>query len=544
MSSQPTADDLPPLWFPEGFDWKDQDYAPVFKHRAEMLQRLRRPAVEATDTTPAILAGSEFIPALKDFYRQNPVYFIHDICMTSDPRNLEVGKAAEMPFLLFPKQVEFINWLHARWKGRQDGLAEKSRDVGLSWLCVAFATWMWLFYPGSVIGFGSRKEELVDKLGDPKSLFWKARQLIELLPQEFKPAGWNAHKHAPNMRILNPENGSAIIGEAGNNIGRGARAGIYFKDESSHYEQPEAIDAALSATANCKIDVSTPNGAGNPFYQKRHGGKIPVFTFSWRDDPRKDQAWYDKQCQTLDPVIVAAEIDLNYEGSVTNVFIPAPLVVEAMRKGPADIQPIGGLRVGIDVARFGDDKSAIVFRRGRVVLKVIEMAKLDIPDVAGRARREIDAYKERPEQIAVDTVGLGSGVADLLRAWYPDREDRRTGRIVKTVVDVNSQCRMSDDTNYNLRAFMWSEMKEWLKTASLPNEAELRVELTALRYKFKGGELLLESKEDAKRRGIKSPNKADALAMTFAHPTISADKVKGRRLPRHQSTVPSCGVLG
>jgi phage terminase large subunit len=48
-------------------------------------------------------------------------------------------------------------------------------------------------------------------------------------------------------------------------------------------------------TSNCKIDVSTPNGPNGPFYRKRHGGKVPVFTFHWRDDPRKGPAWYAEQ---------------------------------------------------------------------------------------------------------------------------------------------------------------------------------------------------------------------------------------------------------
>ncbi|MDU9711647.1 hypothetical protein RGC52_08065, partial [Helicobacter pylori] len=77
----------------------------------------------------------------------------------------------------------------------------------------------------------------------------------------------------------------------------------------------------------------------------------------WESDPRKDQAWYQKQCDTLDPVVVAQEIDRNYEGSVSDAFIPSQLVSEAMRRGPADVIAKGGLRVGIDVARFGDDKT-------------------------------------------------------------------------------------------------------------------------------------------------------------------------------------------
>lgn len=475
------------------FDWKNPDYDAVFTERAARLERLR--------AAPAAWAP------LCEFYKDNPVEFITEWGMTFDPRNAEIGLPTTIPFVLFPKQEAFVDWLLARWRARADGLAEKSRDMGVSWICVSFGVWMWRFHPGTVVGFGSRKEEYVDKIGDPKSLFWKVRQFINLLPVELRPAGYQEKAHAPHMRIINPENGAAIIGEAGDNIGRGNRTSIYFKDESAFYEHADAIEAALSQTANCKIDVSTPNGAGNAFYRKRHGGRISVFVFDWKDDPRKDREWYQRQCETLDPVIVAQEIDRDYESSVSNAMIPGDLVTAAQSRGPSEVQPIGGLMVGIDVARFGDDKTVISFRRGRVLLKQVVLSKLDVTQVAGRAKAEIEAYRETPQQIAVDVIGIGSGVADMLRGWFGE-----------AVVDVNSAERQSNGQDYNLRAFMWRELREWMKTASIPNDADLKTDLTALRYGFRGGELLIESKDDARKRGIKSPDRADSLALTFAVP--------------------------
>lgn len=515
----------------EGFDWRNPDYGSVFRERGLRLERIRK-------MSPQEVAG------IKAIYKNDPVAFINDWGVTFDPRMAEIGLPTTLPFLLFPKQAEFVNWLVDGWKSRQDCLVEKSRDMGLSWLSVAISVWMWLYYDGSVVGFGSRKEEYVDKLGDPKSLFWKARQFISFLPAEFQPAGWDEKSCAPHMRILNPENGSAIIGEAGDNIGRGNRTSIYFKDESAFYERPEAIDAALSQTSNCKIDISTPNGSGNPFYQKAHGGKIRKFVFDWTDDPRKDDAWYQKQLDTLDPVIVAQEIDRDYESSVSNAFVPSDSVLAAMERGPMDVQPMGRLRVGIDVARFGNDKSVITFRRGRVLLKQVVLEKLDITQVAGRARSEINAYGEMPEQIAVDTIGVGAGVADVMRGYFPDKIDKRTNRRTQIVVDVNSSERMGNGQDYNLRAFMWREMRDWIKTASLPNDHDLKSDLTALRYLFKGGELLLESKDDAKRRGVKSPDRGDSLAMTFAKPTIVQPEIKPLQGVGFKSSDSMMGTLG
>jgi len=510
-------------------DWKRPDYTEVYKERAKRLQSLRK--------EPGLL------PGVKEFYKTHPVEFVEDWLFTFDPRNVERGLAATVPFVLFPRQVEFVEWAVAQWQGRSDGVAEKSRDMGVSWLCVSVAIWMWTFHPGVVVGFGSRKESYVDDLNNPNSLFWKVRSAIGLLPPEFQPKGWDEKKNAPFMKITNPENGSVIIGEAGDNIGRGGRTSIYFVDEAAFLEHAEAIDAALSQTSNCKLYVSTPNGSGNPFYRKRHSGKFPVFTFDWKQDPRKDQAWYDAQCMKLDPVIVAQEIDRNYEGSVSNAFIPAELVTAAQMRGPADIRPVGGLRVGIDVARFGDDKTVISFRRGRVLLKQVVLEKLDVSQVAGRAKNEIAAYNEAPEQIAVDTIGIGAGVADIMRGWYPDKHDKNSGRKTTIVVDVNSSLRMGNGEDYNLRAFMWREMREWLKGASLPNDQDLKTDLTALRYLFKGGELLMESKDDAKRRGVKSPDRGDSLAMTFAVPTVAPPPAPAR-LPSHTPSTKGMGVLG
>jgi phage terminase large subunit len=475
-------------------DWKHPNYAPVWLERVARLERIRK--------DPSLL------PGCLAFYSDHPVEFISDWLCTFDPRNVERGIEAVTPFLLFPKQADYVEWVVARWRGREDGVVEKSRDMGVSWLCVAIATWMWLFHPGVVVGFGSRKEAYVDDLGNPASLFWKIRETIKLLPREFVPAGFDMRAHAPSMKIINPINGSTIIGEAGDNIGRGNRTSIYFVDESAFLERQESVAAALSQTSNCKLHVSTPNGAGNVFYRMRHSGRVPVFVFDWRDDPRKDQSWYERQVATLDPVIVAQEIDRDYSASVANSWIAGVHVRECMSKGPADVQAIGPLQCGVDVARFGDDKSVITFRKGRLVYPQIVFGQCDVVDVAGRVKQAILEFPEPVAQIAVDTIGIGSGVADMLRRDFRGK-----------VVDVNASIRLSDGQNYNMRARMWRDMREFLKNgASLPNEPDLATDLTALQYEFRGGELLMEAKDNAKKRGIKSPDRADSLALTFAIP--------------------------
>jgi phage terminase large subunit len=345
-----------PLPFP--FDFRKPDYRAVFDWRIERLNRIRR--------DPTVL------PALRMFYRDNPGQFITDWGMTFDPRNADIGLPSAVPFLLFPKQEEYCVWFLERWKSREPGLVEKSRDMGMSWLMVGLASTICIFTPGVVVGMGSRKEEYVDKIGDPKSLFWKCREFVSLLPREFR-GSWDRSKHAPHMRIQFPDSGSSITGEAGDNIGRGNRASFYLVDESAHLEHPETVDAALSATTNCRIDLSSVNGRGNVFAQKRFGGKIKVFTFHWRDDPRKNDAWYAKQCDELDPVVVAQEIDINYSASAEGVLIPSAWVQAAVdARVKLGIAPTGLRRGALDVADEGRDKNAFAGRYGFELENIIE----------------------------------------------------------------------------------------------------------------------------------------------------------------------------
>jgi hypothetical protein len=494
---------------PDGFDHRHPDYEAVYAKRRLHLARIR--------DNPGLL------PGLKEHYKNNPVDYINDWGMTFDPRNAEVGLPTVVPFILFPRQAEYVLWAVERWKNRQDGLTEKSRDMGVSWLCVAIAVWMWLFYPGTVIGFGSRKEEYVDKIGDPKALFWKIRQFVNLLPVEFRPRGYTEKAHAPHMRVLNPENGSSIIGEAGDNIGRGNRTSIYFKDESAFYERPDGIDAALSQTSNCKIDVSTPNGNGNTFYRKRHGGKVPVFSFHWTQDPRKDEAWYARQVDLLDPVIVAQEINIDYNASATDAWIPGEALAAAQRTGPADVEALGGWVLGVDAAHFGDDESVIHKRRGRLNPPQKTLRGVDGVQLAGAVEEECRTLEAGGGEIAAVVIELdGPGVSCY--------DQLRKGRYAAKVVGVHTGARQADDKNYNLKAKLWRLAKEYLESppVSMAPDPELKSQVASVKYSYKDGLLLMQSKKQYKAVYGKSPDRADAFVLTFA----ARERPKSQAKPR------------
>lgn len=372
------------------------DYRLVFQKRLENLKKLR--------------ADDGLMQACRVYYAEHPADFINDWGMTYDPRNVERRVPAWVPFLLFDKQREWVDYVMRKWRAGEPGLTEKSRDMGVSWMAVGLADTLCLFHRGITIGFGSRKEDYVDKAGDPKALFYKARKFIEYLPPEFRN-GFDEKKDSPHMRIQFRETGSVITGEAGDGIGRGDRTSIYFVDEAAHLERPRKVDASLSATTNCRIDISSANGTDNPFYEKRSNGKIEVFTLHWRDDPRKDEAWYAKQCDLLDPITVAQEIDINYAASKSGVIIPSEWVQAAIDAHiKLGIEVTGERVASLDVADEGYDLCAYAQRKG-ILLESLESWSGKGGDIMATTEKALMLCDDDGcDTLYYDADGLGAGV--------------------------------------------------------------------------------------------------------------------------------------
>jgi phage terminase large subunit len=116
------------------------DYVDVSATRAWRLDQIRQ--------NPEILRGAKIV------YRDNPAEFIEHWVTTYDPRNAGTGHPVTMPFILFPKQREMVDFIFACLQAPAHGLIEKSRDMGATWLACAFSVWLWLFWPGAAIGWG------------------------------------------------------------------------------------------------------------------------------------------------------------------------------------------------------------------------------------------------------------------------------------------------------------------------------------------------------------------------------------------------------
>ena len=522
---------------PFEFDFRKPDYSKVFRWRLARLKEIRR--------TPQLTT------MYKTYYKQNPAQFIIDWGVTHDPRNIEIGLPAVIPFLLFPRQEEWVNWFLMRWKSREPGLTEKSREMGLSWLFVAVSAVMCLLYNSLSVGFGSRKEEYIDSRGDPKSLFYKVRQFISHLPKEFQ-GGWDEIKHAPYMRIFFPETGSVITGEAGDNIGRGDRTSFYFVDESAFLPRPQLVEASLSATTNCRQDVSTPHGMNNPFARKRFGGKVNVFTFHWRDDPRKDEEWYRKKCYEIDdPVVIAQEIDLSYSASIEGIVIPAHWVqaaVDAHLK--LSLKPTGVRILSLDVADEGRDKNAVAGRYGFLLEQVEEWSGVN-GDLFKTTEKAMEiAQVHDYESVMYDADGLGAGIRGDARVINESRKHkikfepfRGSGAVVDPKGDPFKQKfsnspetargRTNEDLFKNYKSQSWWALRRKFQntyraiyekmeidendiisiSSAIPGLGDLIVQLSQPTYSTDNvGKIVINKMPD----GSKSPNKADAVMIAFS----------------------------
>jgi hypothetical protein len=253
---------------------------------------------------------SYFRELVKEKIRRDPVYFIENWVWTYDPRK----KIKIIPFILYPFQKDFIRKLEANYQAKKPLLVEKSRDMGFSWLVLSFITWKALTERGFSAGIGSRKAQLVDELGNMKSLMERVRFILRHLPHKLR-SGYNQKRHSKNYLIQIPETEAHISGEAGDEIGRGDRTSLYLLDEFAFIPRSSIVQAAVSQTSDFLIYGSTPNGKGNEFSRLRWKTEIDVFTMDWKQHPDKNEEWYEKQKQLLDEVTIAQEIDRSYSKS-------------------------------------------------------------------------------------------------------------------------------------------------------------------------------------------------------------------------------------
>jgi hypothetical protein len=200
----------------------------------------------------------------------------------------------------------------------------------------------------------------------------------------------------------------------------------------------------------------------------------------------------------------------------SNALIGVEEVAEASRRVYAERDWRDEVRIlGVDVARYGDDRSVLFPRQGRVAFRPRVLRNVDTMQLASQVAMTIADW--RPDAVFVDQTGIGAGVVDRLRQLG----------YAHVVLGVDNAGRpITSETKFlNRRAEMWWQMARWVREGgAIPDDAELMGELPGPTYRFNAqGKLQLESKDDMKARGLPSPDKADALALTFAAPVAHRD---------------------
>lgn len=250
-----------------------------------------------------------------------PEYYIFKYCYSMNTNN---GKQQLLPNYAYAikliRQLEMARVDGIKSDKLQKMLIEKSRQMTVSWLLVAYCTWGLLFVPNFSALLISRKEDLVDKRGDLKSLFAKARFIIDRLPIWLKPTPQDLLMN--HMLIENKSLNSSMVGESANeNAGRGGATSITIMDEAAYIPNSDTVyGAVVSATKHLLILNSTPNGKRNIFYKvksKSATNGYKVVTLHWRLHPLRDDNWYRAQCEALnwDKVLIARELDISYQES-------------------------------------------------------------------------------------------------------------------------------------------------------------------------------------------------------------------------------------
>lgn len=311
---------------------------------------------------------------------------------------------------------------------------------------------------------------------------------------------------------------------------------IYAFDESAGigapiFKESEGILSGAEDTEIIWLCLGNPTRNDTSFRTFFAGGKNAHLWKSWHIDTRNarmsDKAQIAEWIESygMDSDFVRVRVLSQFPRAGSTQFISNELVA-----GAADISRdmevtlYDPLIMGVDVARFGDDKTVFRFRRGRDArsIKPLKFRGLDTMQVAARVAEAFEMYK--PDAIFIDNGGFGAGVVDRCNYLHlpalgvdfganPDRE---------------IQGRESGIWYFNKRAEMWGTMREWLASGMIDNDDELKSDLPAVEYGYamKNSRdcIALEKKEHMKARGLASPDDGDALALTFAHPVGIVDQ--------------------
>ena len=433
-------------------------------------------------------------------YRDDPVKFVK-----------EVLGATPLPY-----QAEF---LQAIADGERKMSVRSGHGTGKS----TSASWAMLWYvllrfPNKVVVTAPTSGQLFD------ALFAELKRWINELPPQLKPmltvksdrvelaaAPSEAFISARTSRAETPE---ALAGVHSENV-------LLVVDEASGVPEKvfEAAAGSMSGHAATTILLSNPTRSSGTFFesQTRLSGSYWTRRWSCVDSPLVSEEFVDEMRLRYGEDSNAFRIRVLGEFPLADddTIIPFHLV-EAATQRDIEVDDQAATVWGLDVARFGSDKTVLAKRQGHVITEVNGWQGLDLMQTVGRVKAEYDGLPShlRPREIMVDVIGMGGGVVDRLREL----------NVPVRGINVAESPSMGD-TYINLRAELWFKMRGWLEQrgAKLPKNEQLIAELTSIRYSFaSSGKMKAEGKDDMRKRGLPSPDYADAVCLTLASDAATA----------------------
>lgn len=359
-----------------------------------------------------------------------------------------------------------------------------------------------------------------DPWGDERCDFCKGRLWIDGTPYERASTGLRA-----GFREIVGFTATEAVTVAGTS----GRSLFYIVDEASGVPDTsyEAIEGNRAGGART-LFLANPTHTEGEFYRSHNDKREFYRTFhvSSLDSPNvvagrevipgmASPEWVTEKREEegVDSPWFQVRVLGNFPGKTANGVISLGLVVDAEARWH-DVPAVGRLSLGIDVAGFGDDETAIAAGRGQKVQKLVAAKNLDEADVAARVVqvvRELRDPTEPPALAKVDTTGA-NGLGGRVLALLQDRDLELEIEAIGVNVSVRSD---SPDDFPLLRDQLWFGMAEWLKDGgALPEDQKLSAELIAPKYRFDAQRRRkVESKDEIKKRLKRSPDRADAVAL-------------------------------
>ena len=284
-------------------------------------------------------------------------FFCDSFCWTYDPREPDPHK----PFILWPKQRDFIVWLEGMYIRSQTGekiniLIDKPRAVGVSYTLMVWLLWHYLFHDFTA-RIGSWKEDYVDKRGEPDALFTKLDYNLARLPL------WLTGNHERAHLILKPAGGgtNSLVGESANpDFGRGGRKNVALFDEYGFWAWARSSWESAGESTNMRIAPSSPPETGKDSHHYKlltnQAGRVFKYEFDWKDDPRRNDKWLAEAKATKSEEEYAREVLKSYEGTTKGKVYAVSLKHAIVSK--VEYDPYLPLFVSWD---FGLDETAMIW---------------------------------------------------------------------------------------------------------------------------------------------------------------------------------------